>query len=298
MSVRNLILDGTNLEFRIFYVAQSFKIHNGEDSLELMSRFLVTFKKLVERFDPTEIYASWDKKLTYPSTNFRKEILEGQYKAGRSKPDNVHELYDEEPKIIKLLSALGVKHIFPNVLEADDVVAWLARKLPGETVIVSGDHDLLQLINEDISVWDLKKLTTQDNFMEQIGVEPKYFKLYKAIMGDKSDNIQGLPGHGKVRSAKLAKEWEEATVTDEYREIVERNLKLVDLDYGFNVETGELDAYKMQFDKENVIACGDIDQFKELCMEYGLDKEMEQIKDWKKILNRNNLVSMINTLFS
>jgi len=298
MSVRNLILDGTNLEFRIFYVAQSYKNHNGANTLELMSRFLVTFKKLVERFDPTEVYASWDKKLAYPSTNFRKEILEGQYKAGRSKPDNVHELYDEEPKIIKLLSSLGVKHIFPNVLEADDVVAWLARTLPGDTIVVSGDHDLLQLVNEDTSVWDLKRLTTQDNFMEQIGIEPKYFKLYKAIMGDKSDNIPGLPGHGKVRSAKLAKDWEDATVTSEYREIVERNLKLVDLDYGFTIETGELDAYKMQFEKEKIVSRGDIDQFKQLCLEYGLDKEVEQIKDWKKVLTRNNLVSIINTLFS
>jgi len=296
MHTTNLIFDGTNLEYRIFHVAQSYKAHNGLSSLDLVSRYLATFKNLVNKFNPENIYSSWDHRLQEHSTNFRKQILDGQYKAGRSKPDNINELFNEEPKIIELLSSLGVMHIYPNVLEADDVIAWLAKNVDGQSIIVSADRDMLQLVDESTSVWNFKKLITHENFTDHVGIEAKYYKLYKAIMGDVSDNIHGIPGYGKVRSVKLATSWGEYPVSDDYKEIVERNLKLIDLDYGYTTEVGESDAYQMQMDKERVISPGDIETFKELCVKYGLRKELDKINEWKSVTSRNNLVSMINSL--
>jgi DNA polymerase-1 len=215
MSVTNLIIDGTNIEYRIFHVANS--LNKGED-LNLTSRFLTTMNKLIDTFNPTNIYVAWDRKLTPHQSNFRKDLLDGQYKAGRPKSDNISLMFDAEAITIKVLESLGIHSIFPNILEADDVMAWISTKVHGDTMVVSVDKDLLQLIDERTSVWNLRQVISLDNFKALQGVDIKYFKLYKAIMGDKSDNISGLPGYGPVRSAKLATAWSETTVTDEYKQ--------------------------------------------------------------------------------
>lgn len=294
MQYQNLIIDGTNLEFRIFYVAKNMKTMNASgEQTSCIFRFLLSFRDLVERFKPDNIYACWDKKLTWPSTNFRKEILIDKYKAGRVKPDDIEEMYEQEIKLVEILESLGVKNIFPNVLEADDVIGWLSKKLDGTKLIVSVDQDLLQLVDDNTSIYTLKKIINKQNFEVETGVPLKDYKLYKAIKGDTSDNISGLPGYGVVRSRKLASQWDSSNVSEEFKNIVERNLKLVDLDYGFKIQPDEEEAYKKQFEKE---VEPDIDKFKTLCERYEFTTYLENLKDWEHIIKRNNIVNLINTL--
>lgn len=311
MAIDNLIIDGTNIEFRIFYIARGFKSINNEktSAIDLSDtetksydeqsnctyRFLQTFIKLTEKFNPTNIYAAWDKKLSHPSTNFRKEILSDQYKAGRTKPADIHEMYDQEIKLIEILQSLGVKNIFPNVLEADDVCAWLSKVLTGTTVIVSADHDLLQLVSPNVSVFNLKELITHDNFEEKKGFKPEFFKLYKAIKGDPSDNINGLAGYGEVRSRKLAINWNKTNITAEYRQLVERNLKLIDLHYGYNFQEGEKQKYIEQLNYvRNVKA--DFETFITLCTKNKFTSILDNLSRWKHLVKRNDLFDFVNRM--
>lgn len=303
MSVDNLIIDGTNLEFRIFYVVQSLKKSNSQEysqditgeQYDCTFKYLQTFHKLVEKFNPTNVYASWDKKLNWPSTNFRKELMGGLYKAGRTKPLEIQEMYDQEIKLIELLETLDVKHIYPNVLEADDVCAWLAHTLTGTNVVVSVDQDLLQLITPKTSVYNLKDLITYENFEEKKGVKPENYTLFKSIKGDVSDNISGLEGYGEVRSRKLAENWNNSTLTEEYLKIVERNLKLISLKYGYNHQAGERQKYEEQLNYLKN-AKGDFEKFITLCGKYGFVSILKDIPKWKKIINRNNMIDFINKL--
>ncbi len=296
MQVDNLIIDGTNLEFRIFYIARSMKTTNDEgEHTSCMFNFLRTFYNLVERFNPTNIYAAWDKKLEHPSTNFRKEILVDQYKAGRTKPPDIQEMYDQEIKLIEMLETLGVKNIYPNVLEADDVCAWLATTQPGRNIVVSVDQDLLQLVNSTTSVYNLKEMITFDNFEEKKGVKVEHFKLYKAIKGDASDNITGLSGYGEVRSRKLASNWSEGVLTEESKLIVLRNLRLIDLHYGYKFQPGERQKYEEQLNYLKNIKC-DIEKFILLCTRYNFKSYIENINNWKRLTNRNNIIDIVNCL--
>jgi DNA polymerase-1 len=303
MSVDNLIIDGTNLEFRIFYVVQSLKKNNEEgggtesigEEYDCTFKYLQTFYKLVEKFNPTNIYASWDKKLNWPSTNFRKELMAGQYKANNTKPAEIQEMYDQEVRLIEMLETLNVKHIYPNVLEADDVCAWLAHTLTGTNVVVSVDQDLLQLITPKTSVFNLKDLITYANFEEKKGVKPENYKLFKAIKGDPSDNIAGLDGYGEVRSRKLAENWSTSTLTEEYNKIVERNLKLIDLEYGYNYQSGERQKYEEQLNYLKN-SKGDFAKFLVLCAKYDFRTILANVAKWRGIANRNNFIDFINRL--
>jgi DNA polymerase-1 len=295
--INNLILDGTNLEFRVFYVSESVnKLKQDKGFVPTIPRFMTMFKSLVEKFNPDNIYVAWDKKHEYPSTNFRKDLLEGSYKAGRIKPDRIQDLYDQEPQIIELLTSIGVKSIFPEKLEADDVVSWLVKNVPGTSVVVSVDQDLYQLVSENVSVWNLKTLITPTNFNSVVGVDLQNYKHYKAIMGDKSDNIKGLPGYGKVRSAKLAQIWESSTISPEYKKIIDRNMKIVDLDYGIVYQEGESDSYSAQLQESNKNII-DFKKFISLCQERKLKSVINSISEWKRLFDRNRLVDVINSLF-
>ncbi|MDD4110033.1 MAG: hypothetical protein PHS54_00605 [Clostridia bacterium] len=302
MQIDNLIIDGTNIEFRIFFVTRGFQPANDEITVQeeketsnCTFKFLQTFYKLVEKFNPTNIYATWDKKLVHPSTNFRKDILGDQYKAGRVKPPDIQEMYDQEIKLIEILESLGVKNIFPNVLEADDVCAWLSDNLPGQNIIVSADQDLLQLVSPNASVYNLKELITYKNFEEKKGIKPEQFVLFKAIKGDPSDNIPGLNGYGEVRSRKLATNWDNTNLTEEFKQIVERNIKLIDLRYGYNFQEGEKQKYAEQLNYVRHIK-SDINRFIELCRQNEFTTYIDNIDKWKRILNRNNIIDIINSI--
>ena len=305
MSVDNLIIDGTNLEFRIFYIAKNFKTTNdNNEQTSCIFRFLYTLKGLIEKFDPVNVYAAWDKKLDRDSTNFRKQLLIDQYKAGRIRPPDIQDMYDQEIHLIEIIESLGVRSIFPKVLEADDVCAFLADTLPGKNVVVSVDQDLLQLVSENTSVYNLKELITYENFINKKNIKPEYFVLYKAIKGDPSDNIPGIPGYGEVRARKLAEIWgnyknipedNRPTLSEDYKRILSRNLRAMDLRYGYEYQPGEKECYEHQLeyvrDRD-----GDINKFKKLCEKHGFNTYIDNIDEWKKIVNRNNIFKLINKL--
>ena len=198
--------------------------------------------------DPENVYMTWDDKLVRGSTNHRKELVTDGYKSTRDGERNaqVYELYRNIRMLCKLID---YHNIHPGVLEADDVMAFLSKTLPGHNVIVSVDQDLLQLISPTVDVYEpmRKRVITTHNFEQFFPVPLQRFVEYKSAMGDKSDNISGIPKVGPKRAAALVNENFES-LSDEYREILEKNKLLIDLNYSLQAYPNEVKLYQKQLD--------------------------------------------------
>lgn len=302
MSCTNLIVDGSNLEFRSFWASMQ-NVKNPEEDISTYEKnsctkqFMLSLKKIVKKASPDNVYVCWDKKLTHPSKNFRDELL-GDYKGTRKKTSYVQLMYDQEPRTIELLKSLGCKCLFPNILEGDDVVAWLTHTLSGSNAVVSVDNDMYQLVNERTVVMhpSSHQIINSLNFEEIVGIKKDCFILYKAIKGDDSDNIIGLPGYGKAKGKRLAESWNPDHVTDEYKQIVERNIKVIDLSVGYKVHPEEVPVYERQLNEQENQPFN-IKKFTELCKEYGIEGLTYNTHEWKELFQRNSMTDLINAYF-
>jgi 5'-3' exonuclease len=300
--MNNLVIDGSNLLWRTYWIAETRqKLVNSKGIWTgPIYMFLKSVKSLQEKFKPTSTWVTWDKKLKYPSTNFRKELAPETYKQNRDddKSKLIHEQHDE---LSKWLTVLGVKQIYPGVLEADDIISWLVREKLTTSVIISVDKDLLQLVDDNIHYYNpiKKKLITPQNFVEEVGVEINEYNHYKALLGDKSDNVDGIQGYGVQRSAKLCKEGYEgivAKLSGEDKQKFDKNLILTNLYGSYLKEEGEAELYQEQYEKEQFIKA-DMKRFEEMCQEaefYSFVKEMDK---WKESFSRGqSLVDLISQL--
>jgi DNA polymerase-1 len=300
--MNNIVIDGSNLLWRTYWIAETR--HQLVNSKGIWTgpifMFLKSVKGLQEKFKPNNTWVTWDKKLKYPSTNFRKELAPETYKQNRDddKSKLIHEQHDE---LSKWLTVLGVKQIYPGVLEADDIISWLVREKLTTSVIISVDKDLLQLVDDNIHYYNpiKKKLITPQNFVEEVGVEINEYNHYKALLGDKSDNVDGIQGYGVQRSAKLCKEGYEgivAKLSEEDKLKFDKNLILTNLYGSFLKEEGEVELYQEQYEKEQFIKA-DMKKFEEMCQEaefYSFIKEMDK---WKDSFSRGqSLVDLISQL--
>ena len=201
-----LILDANNLLYRTYWVNKNNI--TGPDLTAVM--FLKAVKSYCDKFNPTQVYAVWDKKIKYPSTNFRKKSSKGNYKSNRD-GEIAKEAHRNDNVIKTLLNSLGIKSMYPNVMEADDVIAYLTHKLPGKKFIITVDKDLYQLIDDNTYVFNpIQKVTiTPHNFnIYTKGVQIKDFVDYKALVGDNSDNIKGLNKVGHKRALNLIEKFD------------------------------------------------------------------------------------------
>jgi DNA polymerase-1 len=300
--MNNLVVDGSNLLWRVAWIAETrHKLVNSKGVWTgPIYLFLKSIKALQEKFKPNNTYVTWDKKLKYPSTNFRKELAPETYKQNRDddKSRQIHEQHDE---LSKWLTVLGIKQIYPGVLEADDIISWLCREKLTSAIIVTVDKDLLQLVDNNIHYYNpiKKKLITPQNFVEEVGVEINEYNYYKALLGDKSDNVEGIQGYGVQRSSKLCKEGYEGIVSklsEEDKQKFDKNLILTNLYDSYLKEEGEADLYQDQYEKQQFVKA-DMKKFEEMCQEtefYSFVKEMDK---WKDTFSRGqSLVDLISQL--
>jgi DNA polymerase I len=144
-----------------------------------------------------------------PGPTFRHEVF-GEYKSNR--PSMPEDLRVQVPHIKEIVSALRVPVLEKEGYEADDLIATLARKLEREgieTVIVSGDKDLMQLISSRVTMYDPMKDKTfrVPEVKERFGVSPDKVVEVMGLMGDTSDNIPGVPGIGPKIAGQLIEEF-------------------------------------------------------------------------------------------
>lgn len=295
-----LILDCNNLLYRTFWVAKTMASEEEAPNLTV-HLFMNAVFSYVNQFEPKRIYAVWDKKLLYPSENFRKQLLPSEYKANRDKSLTV-DAHIHEEKLRELLKSIGAFNFYPYKLEADDVISYLTKvNNYFKTVIVTVDKDMLQLVSDTVSVYSpiKKELITETNFTHvNKGVEHKYFLTLKALTGDQSDNIPGLYKVGPKKGMKLAVEIVDNKnvncLDDEQKVIYERNMRLMDLKRGF-LEEDEYAHYDKQLN--DMKDERDFNTFCDLCKELNLNKILDSKNKWyEKFFQANKLNKLVEQL--
>ena len=204
-----LLIDGLNLFFRNFAMMNMVNpdgVHIGG-----LGGFFRSLGAMIRQIQPTSVYVVFD---GAGSTANRKNLL-SEYKGGRNLQritnwdafDNLEEEHDSKVdqivRVIQYLKLLPVKTTLIDKVEADDIIAVLAEKLVEKynstCFIVSSDKDFVQLVTDKIILYRPmeKEYYTPKVVEEKFGVLTKNFILYKTLLGDSSDNIQGIKGLGE-----------------------------------------------------------------------------------------------------
>lgn len=190
-----IIIDGNSLANRAFYAMPPLKNKNGLVCNAIFG-FCNILVKLITENKPKYFAVAFDAH----KPTFRHEKY-AEYKAGRNAMPE--ELVVQMPLLQELLRDMGIKVLIKDGIEADDIVGTLAKRFDLDTVIVSGDKDLLQLIDEHTKVWLTRKGISETevfdlaHFREVYGFEPPQMVDLKSMMGDSSDNIPGIAGVGE-----------------------------------------------------------------------------------------------------
>lgn len=206
---RFIIIDGSSLMYRAFFALPLLTASNGAYTNAIMG-FANMLGKILTEYEPDNIVVAFDKS----RQTFRTQMYE-EYKGQRAKtPD---ELKSQIPLLRDFLETLGIAFVEMDNYEADDIIGTLAVKAADkdyEALIVTGDKDALQLIRPNVKVMLTKRgimdmqIFDEDAFKEKYaGLEPIKLIDIKALMGDSSDNIPGVPGIGEKTALKLLGEY-------------------------------------------------------------------------------------------
>jgi DNA polymerase-1 len=205
------IIDGKSVFYRGYYAMPNLATRDGVPTGGVYG-FAVMALEVVKMLKPDYVCVAWDK----PKTNIRKRLeMYPEYKAGR-KPAPA-DFYTQIPMLHELLDAFGWPLYELDDYEADDIMGTLATKAAKEdieTMLITSDMDMLQLVDPHIHVFALKKglsnieLYSPASFTAKYGIRPDQFLDLKALMGDSSDNIPGVPGVGQKGGIELLKSFE------------------------------------------------------------------------------------------
>lgn len=202
---RLLVVDGNSLIHRGFHAIPHLSTKGGEPTNGVYGFALLFFKALKE-LKPQYVAVTFD----LPTPTFREKIYE-PYKENRIAAPA--ELYQQIPRVKELISAFNLPVYEKEGYEADDLIGSLARlskkEANLETVILTGDLDTLQLVNDRIKVYAPKqglsetKLYDEKAVKERYGLKPSQLVDFKALRGDPSDNIPGVKGIGEKTAVEL-----------------------------------------------------------------------------------------------
>lgn len=207
-----VIIDSNALVHRAFHALPELSTKSGVQ-INAVYGFLLALIKLIKELHPNYLVATFD--LAGPT--FRhKEYKE--YKAKRVKaPDS---LYEQIPIIKDFLRALEIPIYEQQGFEADDVIGTISKKIPKKqshpkikTIILTGDLDTLQLVDDQTEVYTFKRGITDtaiydtEKVIERFTIEPDQLVDYRALKGDPSDNIPGVPGIGDKTASGLIKQF-------------------------------------------------------------------------------------------
>jgi len=202
---RIFLIDGNSYAYRAFFAIPHLSTSRGEPTNAIYG-FAVMLLKLFQENSPDYVAAAFD----LPEPTFRhKEFAE--YKANR--PQMPDALQSQIPKIKELLAAFNVPVFELAGFEADDVIATLAKRAEEaglEVFILTPDKDALQLVNDNIKVISPSKegiIFDREEVEKKFGVPPERIPDFMALVGDKIDNIPGVPGIGEKRAKELMEEF-------------------------------------------------------------------------------------------
>lgn len=306
---RLFLVDGSNYVYRAFYAIRELSNSKGFPTNAIYG-FTNMLIKLCRDYSPDYIAVVFDSK----GPTFRHDVYE-DYKANRkAMPD---ELMPQIPYIKDIVRGFSIPVIEEEGMEADDIIGTIAEKYaPGdvETIIVSGDKDMMQLVSDKVRMIDTMKDQTYDaeGVREKFGVGPEKVVEILGLAGDASDNIPGVPGIGEKTAQKLITEY--GTIehvlenADKVRNArVRKNLQ----EYAEQARLSKVLAtiktdIEMDFDLDNFrLEEPDAEALKELFKEFEFSSLLQSLKiqeeedekgDYRVILTEGDLKGLIGHL--
>ena len=202
------LIDGNSLAYRAFFaLPESIATHDGRPTNAIYG-LASMFAKMMIDHKPAAVVVAWDAGWS------GREKVYAPYKAQRkSRPDLLKEQW---PAFMPLAEAFGFVNVKVDGYEADDVIASLATRAREEgtkVMVVSGDRDVYQLVDDGIRVMTTSrgvtdtKIYDRDGVVERYGVAPELVTDLIGLKGDTSDNIPGVPGIGDKTAAQLLQEY-------------------------------------------------------------------------------------------
>lgn len=208
MSKKLVLIDGNSLLFRAYYALPLLHNDSGVYTNAVYG-FTNILLNILEEEKPTHMLVAFDAgKTTFRHSSYK------EYKGGRQKTPP--ELSEQFPLTRELLKAFNIPQYELDLYEADDIIGTLSLegdKNDWEVKVISGDQDLLQLVSKQVTVDLTKKGVsevvsyTPDSIVKEMELTAEQIIDLKALMGDSSDNIPGVPGVGIKTATKLLKEY-------------------------------------------------------------------------------------------
>lgn len=204
-----ILIDGNSVAFRAFYGLPLLSNQSGLHTNAIFG-YARLLEKIIKDEEPTHFLVAFDAgKSTFRHKQYK------EYKGGRQKMPP--ELGEQLAPIRRLIDAYGIKRYEIEEFEADDIIGTLSRQADADedfkTIIITGDKDLTQLASDNTVIYYTKKgisdidLYNPDFIEEKYGLKPLQIIDLKGLMGDKSDNIPGVPGVGEKTALKLLAEY-------------------------------------------------------------------------------------------
>ena len=218
MKYNSLLIDGPFLSYKSYSAPYKLTTSGGLDAT-LIHTFFRSLNALKKRFSPSKVAVAWE---SYGTSSWRKEEYPG-YKKGRKRMGNVY--WESLVDVQSFLYLLGIEQFYAAHNEADDVIGKLVGD--GKTVIFTNDKDLMQLVNDNVFVWDGKMLFDAKEVKKKYLVEPYQIPDLLAMWGDHTDNIEGLKGYGRVKSAKVLRTYGDVEHIPEFEIIYKYRKKLL-----------------------------------------------------------------------
>ncbi len=234
-----VIIDGKSVFYRGYYAMPNLSTKDGTPTGGVFG-FATMALEVIRRLKPDYVAVAWDK----PKTNIRKRLaLYPEYKAGRKPPPP--DFYEQIPVLHELLQAFGWPLYELDDYEADDIMGTLAlqaREQGLDTLLVTSDLDMLQVVNGHVKVYALKhgltdiELYSPDSFEARYHLDVEQYLDFKSLKGDSSDNIPGVPGIGDKTAIELLQQYK--TLDGVYE-----NLPLIKESLRKKLEAGKQLAY-------------------------------------------------------
>lgn len=219
-----IIIDSNSIIHRAFHALPPLATKKGE-LVNVVYGFLLVFLRAVRELKPDYIAACFD----FPALTFRHKAFK-EYKGKR--PPTAEGICQQIPKVKEVLEVFNVPIFEKEGFEADDVIGTITEKTAGKTenIILSGDLDTLQLVNENTRTYFLRKgvkdiVLYDENLVKEKyqGLTPEKLVDFKALKGDPSDNIPGAKGIGEKTAIDLILKF--GSLENLYKEIEEDSEK-------------------------------------------------------------------------
>ncbi len=262
-----VLIDGNAILHRAYHALPPLTTRRGEP-INAVYGLISMLLRVIQDLKPTHIIVCFDEK----EPTFRHKAF-AAYQAQR--PSASAELSGQFEKARRVVAAFGIPIYSNPGYEADDVIGTLASRSKEEVIIVTGDRDILQLVDNRVKVYmpivglSEGKIMGEGEVVEKMGVKPELIPDYKALVGDPSDNYPGVPGVGPKTAINLLNEF--GSVTGVYKNLQKLPAKLKE-----KLETGK-DSAELSHKLATIVK------------DVPLDLDIEAAKKWdvdsKKVLD-------------